>query len=347
MKKIFLFAAAIMASVTMSATVSIDACILDSAKLAQVVDSAIHTKTYSEGQVAAGTVLHDGADMKVSLPYAQQLQWVSAEQPNGAHKSIAFGDLMVINMNAGIQGKDNPKDADGGNPCNTLLAPVSGGCFQIDSKADGWIVVLHKASSNKQYFVFEEGTALGYKFGMMTYVDANKNTLGENGLLQYELVGDEEENYLTAQILEANTGFSKIEFVENYFNLDTVASGYSLGTYKQNGVSAIAFKAYEELTYLVGAAGSKMTCAAIVFVKDLEDAMAIVAKGGTVEPKEGEAGEAVAYADVELLQIEPEDDEQGVENVNAAVKAHKVFENGQLLIIKNGVRYNALGTVVE
>ena len=34
---------------------------------------------------------------------------------------------------------------------------------------------------------------------------------------------------------------------------------------------------------------------------------------------------------------------QGVENVNAAVKAEKRFENGQLVIIKNGVRYNALG----
>ena len=34
---------------------------------------------------------------------------------------------------------------------------------------------------------------------------------------------------------------------------------------------------------------------------------------------------------------------QGVEDVNAAVKAQKIFENGQLVIIKNGVRYNALG----
>ena len=34
---------------------------------------------------------------------------------------------------------------------------------------------------------------------------------------------------------------------------------------------------------------------------------------------------------------------QGVENVQADVKAVKVFENGQLVIIKNGIRYNALG----
>lgn len=34
---------------------------------------------------------------------------------------------------------------------------------------------------------------------------------------------------------------------------------------------------------------------------------------------------------------------QAIENTNAEVKATKIFENGQLVIIKNGVRYNALG----
>ena len=38
---------------------------------------------------------------------------------------------------------------------------------------------------------------------------------------------------------------------------------------------------------------------------------------------------------------------QGVENVEAEVKAIKRYENGQLVIIKNGVKYNALGTVIE
>ena len=39
--------------------------------------------------------------------------------------------------------------------------------------------------------------------------------------------------------------------------------------------------------------------------------------------------------------IEPEP--QGIEDVKNAVKAVKTFENGQLVIIKNGVKYNALG----
>ena len=38
------------------------------------------------------------------------------------------------------------------------------------------------------------------------------------------------------------------------------------------------------------------------------------------------------------------EEEQAVDNVNANVKAVKLIENGQIVILKNGVRYNALGT---
>lgn len=37
----------------------------------------------------------------------------------------------------------------------------------------------------------------------------------------------------------------------------------------------------------------------------------------------------------------------GVENIESAVKAVKVLENGQVVILKNGVRYNVLGAVVK
>jgi len=39
--------------------------------------------------------------------------------------------------------------------------------------------------------------------------------------------------------------------------------------------------------------------------------------------------------------------ETAVENVNATVKSVKTIENGQLVIIKNGVKYNALGTEIR
>ena len=36
-----------------------------------------------------------------------------------------------------------------------------------------------------------------------------------------------------------------------------------------------------------------------------------------------------------------------VDNVNAAVKAQKIIRNGQVLIVKNGVEYNVLGTAAK
>ena len=57
--------------------------------------------------------------------------------------------------------------------------------------------------------------------------------------------------------------------------------------------------------------------------------------GGTVEIKEFNGGYRISKIVVGAAQ--------GVENVFDNAKAVKVFENGQLVIIKNGVRYNALG----
>ena len=38
---------------------------------------------------------------------------------------------------------------------------------------------------------------------------------------------------------------------------------------------------------------------------------------------------------------------QGIENTTTAFKAHKIVENGQIIIVRDGVRYNALGAVVD
>lgn len=59
------------------------------------------------------------------------------------------------------------------------------------------------------------------------------------------------------------------------------------------------------------------------------------ALGGDVEIKEFDAGYRISKIEFGGTQA--------IDNVNADVKAVKTFENGQLVIIKNGVRYNALG----
>lgn len=57
--------------------------------------------------------------------------------------------------------------------------------------------------------------------------------------------------------------------------------------------------------------------------------------GGEVQIKEFDGGYRI-----KAIQI---GSGQGVENVEASEKAVKFFENGQLVIIKNGVKFNALG----
>ena len=335
MKKFFFFAAAALVSVAMSAQ-TIEVCALDSAKLAELNGAGVATKTYTEAAIAAGAVFMDGTNMKVSNPFEQTMQWVGAAQPNGAHKRVQIGN-QEISMVEGLQGHDNPKDVDGGNPCNTLLVPTQNACFQVEPKVDGYVVVLHKGSSNKQYFVFENGSPLGYQLGMMTYAD---NTLGANGLLQYELVGDETYNYLTAENLEASTGFNKIAMVEDYFN-DTLTSGIAWENYKQNGVCAVVFEAFANCTYLVGGAGTKMTAAAIVFVKDIAADLNITAVGETITE---EGKDPVTYDNVVLATIKAP---TAIKNVAADAKAVKFIENGRVIILKNGVKYTVLGTVAE
>ncbi len=54
-----------------------------------------------------------------------------------------------------------------------------------------------------------------------------------------------------------------------------------------------------------------------------------------------EAGAAFNVTDIVLVMQENQG--TGIDNTNAQANAVKFFENGQLIILKNGVRYNALG----
>ena len=51
----------------------------------------------------------------------------------------------------------------------------------------------------------------------------------------------------------------------------------------------------------------------------------------------------VTLSNISIVEKDPE----GIINTNAAVKTVKMIENGQVVIIKNGVRYNVLGTVIR
>ena len=70
-----------------------------------------------------------------------------------------------FSLSGGYQGNNNAKDADGGNPANTLLPAASGSVLVLDvptSVAEGVVYVIGKFSQNKQYVVTEDNQFIGY-----------------------------------------------------------------------------------------------------------------------------------------------------------------------------------------
>ena len=123
-------------------------------------------------------------------------------KPQEVAFKINGGDVFK----GGLQGGTNPKDADGASPNTSLSAPVSGAFLAIEAKEDGFLYIIHKASSNKAYTVFEEGTAIGYKFAAQG--DAATD-LG--AVYQFELEGEGELNEIVLPI-----DWAEQEFLEAY-----------------------------------------------------------------------------------------------------------------------------------
>jgi hypothetical protein len=179
----------------------------------------------------------------VSNPFATQHKSVDCKN-NGFNKVIIDGN--EIETKDGVQGQDNPKDADGGNPALTLKEAVSGAVIQIDAKKNGWVYIVAKLSTNKQYVVFEEGAAMGYKIAM-----ENTDERIANGVLNLEIKGEGEYNYIPEG--------RQIQWVIKEFLNDEEAA--SAG----NGLGVIYFPVAEGCKYYAHATGSKISWSGIYF----------------------------------------------------------------------------------
>ena len=70
-----------------------------------------------------------------------------------------------IEISGGLQGStSNPRDIEGGTPSTTLAPPATGSFIVFHAKADGYLYVVLRASSNKAHTVFEDGKAVSYTF---------------------------------------------------------------------------------------------------------------------------------------------------------------------------------------
>ena len=179
----------------------------------------------------------------ISNPFATQHKAVDCKN-NGFNKVIIDGN--EIETKDGVQGQDNPKDADGGNPALTLKEAVSGAVIQIDAKKNGWVYIVAKLSTNKQYVVFEEGAAMGYKIAM-----ENTDERIANGVLNLEIKGEGEYNYIPE-------GRQIQWIIKEYMNDSEAATA-------GNGLGVFYFPVAADCKYYAHATGSKISWSGIYF----------------------------------------------------------------------------------
>lgn len=241
-------------------------------------------------------------------------------KPQEVAFKINGGDVFK----GGLQGGTNPKDADGASPNTSLSAPVSGAFIAIEAKEDGFLYIIHKASSNKAYTVFEEGTAIGYKFAAQG--DAATD-LG--AVYQFELEGEGELNEIVLPIDWAEQEFLEATDADKYAAHVTVdAEGNpSWEAIKVNGLGVIAFPVYKDCKYIVNANGSKITAAGFVFSK--ADDVTIATEDG-VEIYKGGGATAIQGAKVVTVAGNSAIYNLAGQEVNASYKG---------IVIKDGKKY--------
>ena len=297
MKKSLLIVATLFASVAVNA------------QIAAVDGSAIGLQEKGDADnftdVKAGTTVVTVAGVEVKAAFDEPYQIVGANAPKVNDKNydtVTFGD-ETVNVKKGIQGKNNPNSADGANPGGTqklneetqkmeitakVAVPVSGAAFSFKAPAS-WSVevphycyVIHKASSNKNYWVFEDTYAIGYHFAQAT------DGAGQlPSVYSYDLPVDAN-NYFDADN-------SVIDWAENYYLGDKKTADV-----KANGLGIIKFEVYGGSEYIFGAGGSKMTLAAIAFDEEGITKVAISQSEAAADPivlqEAGESGIAAVAA---------------------------------------------------
>ena len=298
MKKNLLFVAAVCAAMTMSAQ--------EFGK----VPADLGTEAVAH---AAGTEIASSANITMKVAFEDNYKNVGlAMDP---HTTFLIGDVE-FDGSLGMQGSSNPKDIDGGSPDATLKAPATGAVIEFTAKADGFVYVPAKLSSNKSYTVFEEGTCIGYRLAMLT-----TNEL--LGLLDIEIKGSGELNEVTEPILWPE------KYSPNYADADI----------KVNGMGVIKFQVYEGCSYLVNAVGAKISFAGFYFdtdgktqvslIGDGADPVVIMAgEGGTGIQGSAVAKDVVSTSYISVSGVELAQPEKGVTIVR------NVMSDGSVVVTK-------------
>ena len=269
MKKLLLSAAALVAAMSVNAQV-----FKVSAEANGITSDGVAIAAgYAWGEI-------DGA-LAISNAFETNHKAVDCKN-NDFNKVIIDGN--EIETKDGIQGQDNPKDEDGGNPALTLKPAVGGAVIKIDAKKDGWVYIVAKLSTNKQYMVFEEGAPIGYKIAM-----ENTDERVKDGVLNLEIKGEGEYNNIPE-------GRQVQWVIREYLNdVEAATAG--------NGLGVFYFPVAKDCSYLAHATGSKISWSGIYFSE--KEAKSVSVEGdGISKTLVGEGGSSANAPEVFKVSAE-------------------------------------------
>ena len=225
-----------------------------------VVDGSAAGLGTEAAAITAGTVLGSSDNVTVKAAYDDSYKLVSCAYKgfnnvivNG--ESFGFGD--------GVQGSTNPAgqklvDAE------TSTPPTSGAVLQLEVKKDGYIVVVSKLSSNKEYYVWEGDATWAAPVAYSLYMDWSDAGIADHPTITYSWPAEPEYGYLDFAAAD----------LDKYVDMTTgkalwpekVEMGVDFEKLGKNGVGVIVFPVSAEAgSYLVQAAGSKISVSGVIF----------------------------------------------------------------------------------
>ena len=226
----------------------------DVAAYALNIDNALGLDADNGSTLTAGTELYSGEEGVLTIGADDTYKPNEVEFNAGA------------DLKGGLQGGTNPKDEDAGIPDKTLKAPVSGAFYVWEAKQNGFLYAISKVSSHKSYTVFEEGTAIGYKFGAQG--DASTK-LGAT--YQFELKGEGEYNERKEAIEWAEQEYLKVadpDFYASNWEDKTADDGTVSKSWIKigvDGLGVIVIPVVKDCKYIFNACGSKLRLGGIAF----------------------------------------------------------------------------------
>ena len=295
MKKFLLSAMAFVAAMTVNAQV-----------LQLNAESLGITDTDTGNDVAANTTW-GSIDGAISVFNAFDTKHKPVNCKNNDFEKVTIDGNEIVTA-GGVQGQDNPKDAEGNNPAVSLKEQTSGAVIGLKAEKDGWVYIVAKLSTNKQYVVFEEGAAIGYKIAM-----ENTDERVNGGVLNLEIKGTGEYNNVTLEDRPDGIGWVIREYTGDP---EAATAG--------NGLGVLYFPVAAGCSYLASATGSKISWSGIYFSETEAASVKVASDEAEFVLVGGEAGISTVKATAENNSV--------IYNI----AGQKVSKDYKGLVIKNG-----------